>query len=141
MKEIPIRFYFDFISPYSYLAWTQIQGLASRTHSRIEPIPILFAAILNAIGQKGPAEIPPKRIYLFKDVYRRAHRFGVPLVPPPHHPFNPLLALRVASIPQSAGQRHQLINALFAATWGGGSGIENPEQVAAIINRLGLDSK
>ena len=140
MTHASIRFYFDFISPYAYLAWTQIQALATRVNATVEPVPILFAALLNAHGQKGPAEIPPKRIYLFKDVYRRAHRFGVPLVPPPHHPFNPLLALRVASVPQAAGERNRMIDGLFAAAWGEGSGIEHQEQVAEVVRRLGMNA-
>jgi len=69
-----ITFYFDFLSPYAYIAWTQIQPLALRHGRRVEPAPVLLAGLLNAHGQKGPAEIPAKRAYVFKDVLRKAHR-------------------------------------------------------------------
>jgi 2-hydroxychromene-2-carboxylate isomerase len=58
-------------------------------------VPVLFAGLLNALGTKGPAEVPPKRLYVFKHAFRLAHGLGVPLAPPPAHPFTPLLALRV----------------------------------------------
>src|SRR5580704_13383371 len=112
-----MSFYFDFISPYAYLAWTQIHAIASRHCCEVVPKPILFAALLDANGQKGPAEIPSKRIYTFKDVIRSAARLGVPLAAPASHPFNPLLALRVASAEIDVQRRRPLIDALFTATW------------------------
>lgn len=135
----PLVFYFDVISPYAYLAWTQIHALAERHGRKVEPAPILFAALLNAYGHKGPAEIPPKRVYIFKDVLRSAALLGVPLAPPPAHPFNPLLALRVASVPMPQDTQRALIHALYRATWGGGGGVESTPQVAAAIAEVGLD--
>lgn len=139
MSAGPLRFYFDFISPYAYLAWTQIHALADRHRRRVEPVPVLFAALLDANGQRGPAEIPRKRVYIFKDVVRLAHRFGVPLAPPPAHPFNPLLALRVASLPMEDDARRRLIDALYAAAWGGGGGIDSTEAVITVAGKAGLD--
>ena len=102
------------------------------------PVPVLFAAILDAHGQKGPAEIPAKRLYTFKDAFRKAHRAGLQLVPPPSHPFNPLLALRIASLPMAEDARRTLIDALYDATWSTGEGVETPERVASIATRAGL---
>lgn len=53
-----IEFCFDFVSPYSYLAWTQVGELGARVGHDVEPIPVLFAGILDALGTKGPAEVP-----------------------------------------------------------------------------------
>lgn len=139
VSAVPIRVYFDFISPYAYLAWTQIHALAGRHGRAVEPVPVLFAAMLDAWGHKGPAEIPPKRAYLFKDALRRARRAGVPLSPPPTHPFNPLLALRLASLPMDVATQRALITALFHATWGGGGGVTDPAAVAALADAVGLD--
>lgn len=137
----PIRFYFDYISPYAYLAWTQIHALAARHGRRVEPIAVLFAALLNANGQKGPAEIPSKRTYMFKEALRKAHRLGVPLSMPPTHPFNPLLALRVSSLPMDDERRRAVVDAFFKATWAGGAGIEDPVSVARILSENGLDGE
>ena len=74
-----LRFHFDYLSPYAYLAWTQIHALAQRHGRTVEPVPTLFAALLAHGGTKGPAEIPAKRIYVFKDALRTARLLGVPL--------------------------------------------------------------
>lgn len=142
MRRMPapvVRFLFDFISPYAYLAWRQIHTVVERRGATIEPVPVLFAAMLNTYQHKGPAEIPPKRVYMFKDTLRRAHRLGIPLVPPPTHPFNPLLALRAASIERPAPLRRALIDALFQATWGGGAGVAGAAEVANAATAAGLD--
>src|SRR5262245_43625018 len=101
MQKMPrsIRFFFDFISPYSYLAWTQLPQLAQRHSCTVQATPVLFAALLDAHGTKGPAEVPARRRYVMKDIARKAHAFGVPIDVPFAHPFNPLLALRIASLP------------------------------------------
>lgn len=132
-------FYFDFISPYAYVAWTQIHALAEKHGRTVEPTPILFAALLNAMGHKGPAEIPAKRVYVFKDVCRKAHRLGLALpIPPPNHPFNPLIGLRAALFPCDAKVQRRFIDGLYAATWAGGGGIETEAAVGAIATRAGL---
>jgi 2-hydroxychromene-2-carboxylate isomerase len=136
----PLVFYFDFVSPYAFIAWTQVHAIAERNGRAVQAIPVLFAGLLDAHGTKGPAEIPAKRVYTFRDAYRKAHRLGLPVLrPPPSHPFNPLLALRVASAPLDMDVKRRLIDALYEATWVLGSGVETPEAVAAAATRAGLD--
>lgn len=139
MSGAPIRVFFDFISPYAYLAWTQVHALAAAHGRAVEPVPVLFAAMLDAWGHKGPAEIPPKRAYIFKDALRQARRVGVTLAPPPTHPFNPLLALRAAALPMEESVRGAFITALYRETWGGGRGVTDPAVVAELARSVGLD--
>jgi 2-hydroxychromene-2-carboxylate isomerase len=137
-----VRFHFDLLSPYAYIAWTQIHRVAAAHGHEVEPVPTLLAGLLNAHGTKGPAEVPAKRVYVFKDAYRKAHSFGLPaLTPPPTHPFNPLLALRLCTLPLPAETRRRLIDALYAATWAGGGGVESPADVRPIVTGLGLDAE
>jgi 2-hydroxychromene-2-carboxylate isomerase len=136
----PWRFYFDFISPYAFLAWTQIGAIAKRHDRVVEPVPILFAALLDAHGQKGPAEIPAKRRYTFKDVARKAHRFGLPRIElPPAHPFNPLVSLRVASLPLAHDARARIIDALYYAVWTKRQAIDAADAVIAVLGGAGFD--
>ncbi len=137
----PVTFYFDFISPYAYLAWKRVYAVAEAQGRAVDPAPVLFAAMLDAHGTKGPAEVPAKRVYVFKDASRRAALAGLPLVPPPAHPFNPLLALRVASLDLDEELRRAVIDALFDATWGGGPGVTDPATVASIVSRAGVDGE
>jgi|GEM_PF-45418 len=139
MSSSPLRFHFDYLSPYAYLAWTQVHALATRHGRAVEPVPVLFAALLDAWGTKGPAEVPPKRAYVFKDVVRSARRLDVPIAPPPSHPFNPLLALRASSLPMEPAQRLALVSALFRETWGGGRGVTEPSVIASCANDSWLD--
>lgn len=135
----PIRFYFDVISPYAYLAFRALPAIAERHGRPIELEPVLFAALLDHHGQKGPAEIPAKRAYLLKDVVRKAHALGVaPVALPPAHPFSPLLALR-AILAVEGDARRAAADALFAAVWAGGPGVETAEGVSALLTAAGLD--
>ena len=133
-----VRFLFDFVSPYSYLAWTQIHRVAERHGREVEPVPVVLGAILKARNAKGPAEVPHRRAYAARDLARRAHEYGVPLVPPPVHPFNSLLPLRVASIPAPPAVRRALIDALFASTWVTGEGTTDRAVVARAADAAGL---
>lgn len=122
-----IRFYFDFISPYAYLAWTQLPALGVT----VEPVPVLFAGLLDAHGTKGPAEVPARRANLIRDVARKAQRLGVPIDVPFAHPFNPLLALRVASLPGIDQTR--VIDTLYRAAWVERRDITDPAVVSALV--------
>ena len=98
MPTRTLRFYFDYISSNAYIAWTQLPALAKRYDLAVEPVPVLFAGLLEAYGQLGPAEVPVKAAWMAKNNLRKAVRLGIPLRPPVHHPFNPLLALRISSL-------------------------------------------
>jgi 2-hydroxychromene-2-carboxylate isomerase len=112
-----MQFYFDYISPNAYLAWSQISRLTAGRDVEVEPIPVLFSAILDAHGQRGPAEIPAKMNWMVRDILWKAKQLNVPLNPPASHPFNPLLALRVSSLPHPREKKAALIAAIFEAVW------------------------
>ncbi|NZA27267.1 2-hydroxychromene-2-carboxylate isomerase [Luteimonas sp. SJ-92] len=127
------RWYFDFISPYSYLQWRRLRdGLEEHG---IEPVPILFAAILEALGNRGPAEIPGKREFAYRHILWRARRAHVPLRFPPAHPFNPLAALRLAI---AAGNSRAAIDAVFDWIWAQGNAGDSVEALAPVLERLQL---
>lgn len=137
-----IHFYFDFVSPYAFIAWTQIHAIAARHARTLEVVPVLFAGLLEHHGQKGPAEIPAKRVYTYKDAWRKAARAGVhDFRMPPAHPFNPLAALRVACLPLDAVEKKRAIDALYRAAWREGTAIDTPDAVASVLARAGLDGE
>lgn len=139
MSGKAIRFYFDYISPNAYLAWTQLPALAERYGCVIEPVPVLFAGLLEANRQLGPAEVPAKMRWMWKNTLRKAAVMGVPLNMPTFHPFNPLLALRVSSLALHAKQRLDLIDAFFRAVWVHGLHIAEPSVVEKVVSETGLD--
>lgn len=91
-----VTFYFDPISPYAALGFEALPEALAGLNVEVVYRPILFAALLQALGQKGPAEIEAKRRWTFRQVAWLAHRQGVVLDAPAQHPFNPLPLLRLA---------------------------------------------
>jgi 2-hydroxychromene-2-carboxylate isomerase len=139
MPEPVVEFFGDPISPYAYIAWHRLRGLAARRPGlRVAARPVLLAAMLGQHGQLGPAEIEPKRVFTFKDVVRRCAEHGLQLVGPPNHPFNPLLALRAATAAADE-QRAAAFGALLDAAWADGRDLADPAAVAAALTGAGLD--
>ncbi len=133
-----IRFLFDFISSNAYLAWLELPKLAARYGAVVEPVPVLFAGLLEAHGQLGPAEVRPKATWMARNNLRKAALLGHPLRPPRFHPFNPLLALRASSLPLPEVPRRALITALFEAVWVRGLHVSDPEIIGTLARELGL---
>lgn len=138
MPESPLRFYFDYVSPNAYLAWTQLPALADRHGVEVEPVPVLFAGLLEAHGRLGPAEVPVLMRWMWRNILRKAAVLGVPFNPPAFHPFNPLLALRVSSLSLHPSERSRLIDALFRAVWVRGLHVSEPEVVRSVADDAGL---
>lgn len=133
-----VDLYFDYISPYAYLGWVELRALCRRMGVELVAHPVLFAGLLNHWGQLGPAEVEPKRRWLFADVSRLAGLRGVPLQCPKAHPFNPLTALRL-SVPAACGDRqHDVIDAIYRAGWGHGADLGSPAEIAAALDAAGL---
>ena len=141
MPDAPpvVRFYFDPISSNAYLAWCALPDLAARHGARIEPVPVLFAGLLEAHGTLGPAEVPAKAYWMWRNNLRKAAHLGVPLSPPAFHPFNPLLPLRVASLPMEDEARHRLVDAILRAVWAESRHVSEPEVRAEVADRAGLE--
>jgi 2-hydroxychromene-2-carboxylate isomerase len=137
----PLRFCFDLLSHNAYLAWTQIHALAARHGRSVVPVPVVFGILLKHHGQLGPAEVFPKARWMIKDVLRKAARLGVTLLPPVAHPFNPLLALRVASLPMDEPTRNRVVDGLFRAVWVETRDVMDPAVVADVASAAGLDGE
>ena len=86
-----VDWYFDFISPFAYLQFSQFKRFENDLSITIHPV--VFGALLKHWGQLGPAEIVPKRIFTYRFFKWKADRLGIEYTMPPSHPFNPLPAL------------------------------------------------
>jgi 2-hydroxychromene-2-carboxylate isomerase len=133
-----VTFYFDPVSPYVWLATRAIARIEA-AGAQVVLQPVLFAAMLNAHGQKGPAEIAAKRAYTFRDVMREAARQGLAFAGPPGHPFNPLAALRMCVALDDPAARRRFALALLAACWERGEDISDTGVLARIAREQDLD--
>ncbi len=129
----PATWYFDFISPFSYLQLRSVLGWRNRID--IRPVPILFGAVLQQIGQLGPAEIKGKREFTYRFVQWQAERANIPLCFPRAHPFNPMVALRLAI---AADSSWSAIEAIFAHIWQHGHDAD-AASLAPVARHLGID--
>ncbi|NEX63236.1 2-hydroxychromene-2-carboxylate isomerase [Noviherbaspirillum galbum] len=111
-QDRTIAWYFDFISPFSYLQSELLPTLPQDV--RIDYKPVLFAGLLNHWDNKGPAEIAPKRLWTFEHCAWLAHKHGIPMRPPAHHPFNPLPLLRLCI---ALGSSAEVVRRLFRFVW------------------------
>lgn len=127
-----VSWYFDFVSPFSYLQWQQVKAMKD---GQIEYRPLLFAALLNHHGHKGPGEIPDKRLFSYRHIQWRADRAGIALRFPPAHPFNPLSALRLCV---AAGTTASAIDTIFNFIWRDGMAADTPEGVEMLAQALGI---
>jgi len=120
-----LRWYFDFVSPFAYLHWQQLKALPQ--FEQIIPVPIALGAVLHHLGNLGPAEIPAKRRFTYRQVLWQAQQQAVPLRFPPGHPFNPLAALRLCLAAEAS---HRAVDILFNWIWRDGHAADSAAALA-----------
>ncbi len=130
-------FYFDTISPFAYLAFERLPQVLAGCSYAVEYRPVLFAGLLQHWGQKGPAEIDPKRAWTFRQVHWLARQHGIELDTPAQHPFNPLALLRLA-LASHADLRpnRRVVQALMRHVWVGGADALDPRRLAQLIQEI-----
>ena len=127
--------YFDFVSPFAYLGLHRLRELPAGT--TIEYRPVLFAGLLGRFGQKGPAEIEPKRRYTYRWCQWWAARQGVLFRFPAAHPFNPLHHLRLAI---ACGCSESAVRRIFETVWTTGGDATDPGDFSRLALSLGIDA-
>src|SRR5688572_20841837 len=128
-----IAFHLDFISPYAYLAFEKLPLALQGLSFRVEYRPVLFAALLKHHGQLGPAEIPAKRDWTYRQVLWNAHVEGIPIQMPAVHPFNPLPLLRLALACGAGGTINRYVaETVFRHVWRGGADAVDAARLASL---------
>jgi len=133
-----LTFYFDPISPFVFLAFEQLPRVLDGLSVCVDYQPVLFAAMLSHWGQKGPAEIDPKRAWTFRHVHWLAHRAGIEMHTPAQHPFNPLALLRLAlaCAPEGRTPGRWVVEQMLRHVWQSGADPNDPERLAELTGRL-----
>jgi 2-hydroxychromene-2-carboxylate isomerase len=128
---LSVDWYFDFVSPYSYIALHRLKEIPAQVSYK----PVLFAGLLNHWGQKGPAEIPAKRKWTYRWCTWWAKELGIPLRFPAEHPFNPLQHLRLAL---ACDCRPAAVKRIFDSVWMSGGNATDPARFGALCAELGV---
>jgi 2-hydroxychromene-2-carboxylate isomerase len=134
-----VEFIFDYGSPFSYLADTQLPALAARTGAEIVYRPILLGAIFKATGNASPISVPAKGKYMRLELARWARRWKVEFSSNPHFPINTIKLMRGAIAAQMQGRFEAYHPAAFRAMWVDGVNLGEPGQVRALCERAGID--
>lgn len=135
-----LDFYFDYGSPASYLAWTQVPAIARRTGAQVNYRPILLGGVFQATGNRPPAEVPAKGAWMLRDLAWFAARYGVPFAWNPHFPVNTLALMRGAMFARKEGFLAPYSDAVFRAMWVEGRNMADPGEVVRALAAARLDA-
>jgi 2-hydroxychromene-2-carboxylate isomerase len=134
-----LEFFFDYSSPFSYLASTQVESLAERTNATLVWRPFLLGGLFQTIGAPVVPILEfsePKRRHALADAYRWADHWGVPFRWPTRFPMRTVLPLRVAL---AAGDLHvPFTHETFRAYWAEDHDISDEKEVRALAEATRL---
>jgi 2-hydroxychromene-2-carboxylate isomerase len=138
----PIEFWFDFGSPTTYLAHTQMPRLAADTGARVDYKPMLLGGVFKATGNQSPVLIPAKGRWMGGDLQLFARRYGVPFHFNPHFPINTLALMRGAvGLQMREPERFMpYVNAMFHAMWVEPVNLGDAAVLAATLTAAGFDA-
>lgn len=135
-----LEFFFDYGSPFSYLADSQLEGLAERTGAVVSYRPMLLGGVFKETGNSSPISIEAKRKYMNADLERWAKHYGVPAPHNPHFPINTIRLMRGAIAAQRSGVFAAYHRAIFDAFWRDGLNLGDAAVVRGVLERAGLDA-
>ena len=135
-----LEFYFDYGSPYSYLADTQVEAIAKRASATLARKPMLLGGVFKATGNHSPAEMPQKSKWSGFDMPMWARHYGVPFQRNPFFPVNTLALMRGAAAAQIDGLFERYHPAIYKAMWVDGRNLNDINEIAAVLTAAGLDA-
>jgi 2-hydroxychromene-2-carboxylate isomerase len=123
-----IEFFFDLVSPYSYLAYGQIDRICEEHGAELVLRPMLLGAVHKAVGLQAPIEIQNKGRYQLRDIHRWAEYYGLPMRFPEPFPFRTLKTMRAAVVLAGVGDLEAFTREAFALYWEEGGAPKGFEQ-------------
>jgi 2-hydroxychromene-2-carboxylate isomerase len=141
MSKAPVEFYFDFNSPYGYIAAHMIDDIAAKHGRSVDWKPFLLGAVFKVTGAVPLPHVPMKGDYSRHDFARSARFHKVAYNPPEDFPFSPTAASRAVywAKAQDPARARDMGLALFTAALGEGKNISGPDAVVEIATAAGFD--
>ena len=137
-----LEFFFDYGSPYSYVADAQLPGVVRARGAVLVYRPMLIGGVFKATGNRSPAFEPveAKRRYGFTTLQRYAREAGLPLPSNPHFPIDTLTLMRCAVAAQRRGVFEGFHRAVYPAFWAKGLNLGDRDVLAGVLTAAGLDA-
>jgi 2-hydroxychromene-2-carboxylate isomerase len=136
-----VDFFFDFVSPYTYLAQTQLPALKTRSGATFRLWPMHLLNLMKRVGNSPTTVLCANKMkYATADIGRWVARYGVPFQFNPHvFAADQSLALRAALVAQDQGVEDAYNRAVFSAFWAEGADVNDGARLAEGLNAGGLD--
>lgn len=134
-----VEFFFDIVSPASYLAWAQMPGLVEETGASIVYRPFFLPGVFEATGNSSPITVPAKGRWMFNDLTRHAEKYGVPFVMNSRFPLSSVYAMRGLNNYRDTENIVALGNGFFDAMWARDEDINDAGVVTRIVTEAGID--
>jgi len=136
-----LEFYYDYGSPYSYLADTQVETIAKRAGAALVRKPMLLGGVFKATGNASPMMVEQKSKWSTFDMPLWARHYGVPFQRNPFFPVNTLALMRGAAAAQIDGLFERYHPAIYKAMWVDGRNLNDMAEVAKVLTAAGLDAQ
>lgn len=136
-----IEFWYDFGSPASYLAWTQLDRIREETGQTVALKPMLLGGVFKATGNASPVMVAAKGAWMMRDMARWAARYGVPLKMPPNFPLNTLNFMRGAVALENDERLDAYMTAMFEAMFARGEAMDDMDVVVRVLTDAGFNAK
>ena len=140
-----VEFFYDLSSPWTYLAFNNIQPILAETCANVRWRPFLVGGVFNAVNpgvyQARAEPMEPKIVHNYRWLHEWARLAGLPLVfPTAHHPVKSVLAMRACCVLEADQPAlHQFSKAAFDAYFAWGENIDEPGVIRTIADECGLD--
>ena len=136
-----LEFFFDIVSPASYLAWTQLSSILSDTGAEIIYRPFFLPGVFEKAGSASPITVPAKGKWLMNDLFRHATKYDVPFVMNKDFPLSSVYAMRGMNNYRDHEGFISLTNGFFNAMWADNENVNDPAVVKRIVTEAGIDSQ
>ena len=137
----PFDFYFDFISPYSFLAHKEIRKIENKTNIKIRYKPILLGGLHNLHGIKAPAFIPAKAKHMIRDCKLIAERNNVKFKFNSYFPIKSLNLMRGVLVAEEDNIKKYYIDNIFNTIWQDGLNMNDENIIFKILKNLNINPK
>ena len=137
----PFEFYFDFVSPYSFLAHKEIKKIEKKASIKISYKPILLGGLLNLNGIKAPAFIPAKAKHMIRDCKLISERNNIKFKFNSYFPIKSLNLMRGVLVAEEDNIKKYYIDSIFNSIWQDGLNMNDEIVIQKVLKNLNVNPK
>ena len=137
----PFEFYFDFSSPYTFLAHKGIKKIENENSIKVKYMPILLGALLSSVGIKANVDIPIKAKYMIKDCKLCAEKNRIIFKFNNYFPIITLNLMRCVLVAEKKDFAQNFIDKVFDAIWRDGLNLNDNAIVEKLLKNLDINPR